>query len=77
VPVSSELPVGGDQEEPVFEEDFTQFVEEGKWLSPSALSFFEPMSLHVKQSLLFLLLCINLMGKHLVKDLIRYFTSLP
>jgi hypothetical protein len=39
VPVSSELPVGDDQEEPVFEEDFTQLVEEGKWLSPSALSF--------------------------------------
>jgi hypothetical protein len=76
VPVSSELPVGGDQEEPVFEEDFTQFVEEGKWLSPSTLSF-EPMSLHVKPSLLFLLLCMNLMGKHLVKDLTRYFTTLP
>jgi hypothetical protein len=39
VPISSELPVGGDQEELVFEEDFTQLVEEGKWLSPSALSF--------------------------------------
>jgi hypothetical protein len=39
VPVSSELPVGGDQEDPVFEEDFTQFVEEGKWLSSPALSF--------------------------------------
>jgi hypothetical protein len=76
VPVSSELPVGGDQEEPVFEEDFTQHVEEGKWLSPSALSF-GPISLHAKQSLLFLLLCINLMGKHLVKDLTRCFTTLP
>jgi hypothetical protein len=39
VPVSSELPIGCDQEEPAFEEDFTQLVEEGKWLSPSALSF--------------------------------------
>jgi hypothetical protein len=39
MPVSSKLPIGGDPEEPVFEEDFTQFVEEGKWLSPSALSF--------------------------------------
>jgi hypothetical protein len=39
VPVSSELPIGGDQEEPAFEEDFTQLVVEGKWLSPSALSF--------------------------------------
>jgi hypothetical protein len=34
LPVSSELPIGGDQEEPVYEED-TQFVEEGKWFSPS------------------------------------------
>jgi hypothetical protein len=39
VPISSELPVGDDQEEPVLEENFTQLVEEGKWLSPSALSF--------------------------------------
>jgi hypothetical protein len=38
VPVSSELHVGGDQEEPAFEEDYTQFVEEGKWLPPSAYS---------------------------------------
>jgi hypothetical protein len=34
VPVSSELLVGGDQEEPTFEEEYTQLVEEGKWLSP-------------------------------------------
>jgi hypothetical protein len=39
VPVSSELPIGGDQEEPAFDEDFTQLVEEGKVLSPSAFSF--------------------------------------
>jgi hypothetical protein len=38
VPVSSELPVGSDQEEPFFEEEYTQLVEEGKWLSPSAFS---------------------------------------
>jgi hypothetical protein len=37
VPISSELPVGSDQEGPVFEEEYTQLVEEGKWLSPSAL----------------------------------------
>jgi hypothetical protein len=60
----------------VFEEDFTQFVEEGKWFPPLHY-LFEPMSLHAKQSLLFQLLCMNLMGKHLVKDLTRYFTSLP
>jgi hypothetical protein len=39
MPVSSELPIRGDQEEPVFEEDFTQLVEEGKWFSASALPF--------------------------------------
>jgi hypothetical protein len=38
VPISSELPVGSDQEEPVFEEEHTQLVEEGKWLSPFAFS---------------------------------------
>jgi hypothetical protein len=36
VPVSFELSIGADQEEPVYEEEDTQFVEEGKWLSPSA-----------------------------------------
>jgi hypothetical protein len=45
--VSSELPIGGDQEEPAFEENYTQLVEEGKWLSSSALSF-EPITLHDK-----------------------------
>jgi hypothetical protein len=29
------------------------------------------------QCLLYLLLCIKLMGKHLSKDLTRYFTLLP
>jgi hypothetical protein len=48
VPDSSELPIGGDQEEPAFEEDYTQLVEEGKWLYPSALSLFEPITLHDK-----------------------------
>jgi hypothetical protein len=38
VPISSELPVGSDQEGAVFEEEYTQIVEEGKWLSPSAFS---------------------------------------
>jgi hypothetical protein len=52
VHVSSELPAGGDQEDPVFDEDFTQFVEEGKWLSSSAFSV-EPMSLHVKNKVYF------------------------
>jgi hypothetical protein len=74
--VSSELPIGGDQEEPVFEEDFTQLVEEGKWFPPCII-FLNLCHCMLKQSLLFMLLCINLMGKHLVKDLTRYFTSLP
>jgi hypothetical protein len=34
--VSSELPIGGDQEEPVYEEEDTQFVEERKWFSPAS-----------------------------------------
>jgi hypothetical protein len=38
VPVSSEPPIGGDQEEPAIEEEYTQLVEEGKWLPPSAFS---------------------------------------
>jgi hypothetical protein len=43
VPVSSKLPIGGDQEEPVYEEEDTQFVEEGMWFSLSAYSHFEPI----------------------------------
>jgi hypothetical protein len=38
VPVSYELPVGSDQEEPIYVEEDTQLVEEGKWLSSSAYS---------------------------------------
>jgi hypothetical protein len=38
VTVSSELSIRGDQDEPAFEEEYTQLVEEGKWLSPSAFS---------------------------------------
>jgi hypothetical protein len=39
VSVSSEHPIGDDQEESVYEEEDNQFVEEGKWISPSAYSF--------------------------------------
>jgi hypothetical protein len=46
VAVSSELPVGSDQEEPIFEEEYTQLVEEGKWFSPLCIFSFEPISLH-------------------------------
>jgi hypothetical protein len=38
VPLSTEHPIGEDQEEPIFEEEDTQFVEEGKWTSSSAFS---------------------------------------
>jgi hypothetical protein len=38
VPVSFEHRIGEDQEAPVFEEEDTQFIEEGKWISPSAFS---------------------------------------
>jgi hypothetical protein len=46
VPVSFELPIGGDQEEPVYEEEDTQFVEEGKCFLPLCIFSFEPISLH-------------------------------
>jgi hypothetical protein len=41
MPVLSEHPIGDDQEEPVYEEGDTLFVEEGKWNFPSAYSLFE------------------------------------
>jgi hypothetical protein len=34
VPVSSEHPIGDDQEEPIYKEENTQFIEEGKWIFP-------------------------------------------
>jgi hypothetical protein len=43
VPVSSELPIGGDQEEPVYEEEDTQFVEEDKWIFSLCIFSFEPI----------------------------------
>jgi hypothetical protein len=67
VPVSSELPIGGDQEEPIFEEEDTQLVVEGKWLSPSAFSLLNLHHCMLKQCLLYLLQCIKLMGKHLLR----------
>jgi hypothetical protein len=68
VAVSSELPVGSDQEEPIFEEEYTQLVEEGKWFPPSAFSFLNLYHCMLKQYLLFLLLCMELMGKHLLRN---------
>jgi hypothetical protein len=40
VPVSSELPVGDDQEELIYEEEDTQLVEEGKWVFPLCIFSF-------------------------------------
>jgi hypothetical protein len=46
VPVSSEQPVGADQEQ-VFEEEEPQCLsKEGKWTSPLAYSIFVPHNLH-------------------------------
>jgi hypothetical protein len=63
VPVSSKHPIGEDREEPIFEEEDTQFIEEGKWTSPSALSFWTYITALLNNVYLYLLLCINLMGK--------------
>jgi hypothetical protein len=46
MPISFELPVGSDQEEPVFEEEHTQLVEEGKVAFPLYIFSFVPISLH-------------------------------
>jgi hypothetical protein len=77
VPVSFELPIGSDQQEPIFEEEYTQIVEEGKWLPPSVISLGNLYHCMLKQCLLYLLQCVKLMGKHLFKDLTRCFTLLP
>jgi hypothetical protein len=46
VPVSSEQPVGVDQEQ-VFEEEEPQCLSNGgKWTSPPAYSIFVPLNLH-------------------------------
>jgi hypothetical protein len=67
VPISSELPVGSEHEELVFEEEHTQLVEEGKWHAPSPFSLLNLYHCMLKQYLLFLLLCMKLMGKHLLR----------
>jgi hypothetical protein len=36
----SSHPIGDDHEEPVYEEEDTQFVEEGKWSSPLCMFSF-------------------------------------
>ena len=45
VPVSSEQPVGADQEQ-VFEEEPQRLSKEGKWTSPPAYSIIVPHNLH-------------------------------
>jgi hypothetical protein len=77
VSVSSKLPVGDDQEEPIYEEEDTQLVEEGKWFSPLCIFFLNLYNCMLKQCLLYLLLCMKLMGEHLFKDMTRCFTLLP
>jgi hypothetical protein len=47
--ILSELLIGGDQEEPICEEEDTPFVEEGKWLSPSAFSILNLYHCMLKQ----------------------------
>jgi hypothetical protein len=45
VHVSSEHPIGDDQEEPVYEEEDTQFVEKASGFPPLHI-LFEPIQLH-------------------------------
>jgi hypothetical protein len=72
--VSSEHPIRDDQEEPVYEEEDNQFVEEGKWIFPLCIFFSNLYNCMFTQCLLYLSLCIKLMGKHLFKDMTRCFT---
>jgi hypothetical protein len=54
VSVSSEHPIGDDQEEHVYEEDDNQFVEEGKWISPLCIFFLNLYNCMFTQCLLLL-----------------------
>jgi hypothetical protein len=71
VPVSTKHPFVEDQEEPIFEEEDTQFIEESKWTPPSAFSSWTYITAYLNNVYLYLLLCINLMGNHLFKDMTR------
>jgi hypothetical protein len=75
--ISSELPVGSDQEEPIFEEEHTQLVEEGKWLSPSAFSLPNLYYSMLKQLFTTLVVMHEIDGQTPFKDLTRCFTLLP
>jgi hypothetical protein len=76
MPVSFEHPIGDDQEEPVYEEEDNQFVEEGKWIFPLCIFFLNLYNYMLTQCLLYLLLCIKLMGEHLFKNMTRCFTHI-
>jgi hypothetical protein len=52
--VSSEHPIGDDQEEPVYEEEDNQFVEEGKWIFPLRIFFLNLYNCMFTQCLLLL-----------------------
>jgi hypothetical protein len=52
--VSSEHPIGDDQEEPVYEEEDNQFVEEGKWIFPLHIFFLNLYNCMFTQCLLLL-----------------------
>jgi hypothetical protein len=77
VHISFELPVGSDQEEPVFEEEHTQLVEEGKWLSPSAFSLLNLYHCMPKQLFTIHVAMHEIDGQTPFKDLTRCFTLLP
>jgi hypothetical protein len=75
--MSSELPIGGDQEEPICEEEDTPFVEEGKWLSPSAFSLLNLYHYMSKKLFNILVAMHEIDGQTPFKDLTRCFTMLP
>jgi hypothetical protein len=51
MPISSEHPIGDDQEEPVYKED-NQFVEEGKWIFSLCIFFLNLYNCMLTQCLL-------------------------
>jgi hypothetical protein len=70
-------PIGGDQEEPICEEEDTPFVEEGKWLSPSAFSLLNLYHCMLKQLFTILVAMHEIDGQTPFKDLTRSFILIP
>jgi hypothetical protein len=71
--VSSEQPVGADQEQ-VFEEEEPQCLsKEGKWTSPTAYSILSHTTCMITKFTFKSCNCINLMGNHLFKDMTRFY----